>query len=99
MYEEVQEVGKVRTTVRMGNEEALILRGGAIKMRLPFGLNEKLPGSYDGGIGSLAVTVHTHQLQFEQNENHGRFLLEYDLLTGGQLVGKYNLEFIYTEET
>ncbi|CAM4170192.1 YwiB family protein [Lederbergia lenta] len=97
-FEEVQENGSVRTTVRMGEEEALILRGGSIKMRLPFILNEKQPGSYDGGYGSLAVTVHTHTLQFEHNEDRGRFIVDYDLLTGDQLVGEYNLEFTYTEE-
>ena len=41
-YEEVQEEGSVRTIVKMAGDEALILRGGAVKMRLPFRLNKKL---------------------------------------------------------
>ena len=35
-YEEAMEEGSVRTIVKMAAEEALILRNGAVKMRLPF---------------------------------------------------------------
>lgn len=99
-FEEVQDAGNIRTTVRMGDNEALILRGGAVKMRLPFLLNKKQRGSYDGGFGSLAIMVDTKQLHFSRDEANesGRFLVEYNLLTDGQLVGEYTLEFTYTEE-
>jgi uncharacterized beta-barrel protein YwiB (DUF1934 family) len=43
-YEEAVEEGSVRTIVKMAQNVALILRGGAIKMRLPFELNRKLNG-------------------------------------------------------
>ncbi|MBS4178013.1 DUF1934 domain-containing protein [Lederbergia citrea] len=100
MYEEIQEEGNIRTTVRMGEDEALILRGGAIKMRLPLSLSETLPGSYDGGFGSLSITTKTHNLLYDRNESDGsgRFLAAYDLLAGDQLIGEYKLEFTYTEE-
>ncbi|MFK4998798.1 DUF1934 domain-containing protein [Bacillus sp. N9] len=81
----------------MGDHEALILRGGAIRMRLPFRLDEQQPGSYDGGFGSLAITVHTHRLTFDRDQR--QFYVEYDLLAGDQHVGAYRLEFSYTEES
>ena len=41
-YEEVQDEGSVRTIVKVAGDKALILRGGAVKMRLPFRLHKKL---------------------------------------------------------
>ena len=37
-YEEISEQGSTRTIVKMAGNDALILRNGAIKMRLPFPL-------------------------------------------------------------
>lgn len=94
-YVEVQEHGEVRTIVRMGEDEGLVLRGGAVNMRLPLVPREMRMGNYDGGYGSIPMDVKTHQLQFKPDE--GMFSVKYELLANDQSVGEYKLQFTYTE--
>lgn len=96
-YAEVQEDKDVNTTVKMGETEALVLRSGGINMRLPFIKDSEQTGSYDSEYGMLMVTTNTRQMTFEQNENDGHFVVQYDLDVSGQPVGEYTLEFHYTE--
>ncbi|WP_342600096.1 DUF1934 domain-containing protein [Psychrobacillus sp. FSL H8-0483] len=93
VYEEVQNEKAVRTTVKLDNNSALILRSGGVKMRLPFQLGELQTGSYDTGYGTMMITTNTTQLQFED----GHFQVEYELLINEEVAGTYTLELIYTE--
>ncbi|HWK23028.1 MAG TPA: DUF1934 domain-containing protein [Ureibacillus sp.] len=91
---------KVRTTVKLGNEQALILRSGGIKMRLPFNTSHEESGHYDTQYGTLPIETKTHQLAHEYNEDNlinGSFNVQYDLMINGQSVGKYTLEIHYSE--
>ena len=93
VYEELQNEQAVKTTVKLNNDSALILRSGGVKMRLPFVKGELQTGSYDSGYGAMMITTNTKQLQFED----GNFLVEYELLINEEVVGTYTLELIYTE--
>ncbi|MEK4484558.1 DUF1934 domain-containing protein [Psychrobacillus sp. FSL H8-0484] len=93
VYEEMQNEKAVRTTVKLDNNSALILRSGGVKMRLPFQLGELQTGSYDTGYGTMMITTNTTQLQFED----GHFQVEYELLINEEVAGTYTLELIYTE--
>lgn len=98
-YEEIMEDQAIRTTVKMSNENALILRSGAINMRLPFSTTGKQTGHYDTIYGTLPLQTKTYHLGFEHNEENisGTFNVQYDLIISGQSVGEYTLEIQYME--
>jgi uncharacterized beta-barrel protein YwiB (DUF1934 family) len=98
-YDEIQEEQTIKTTVKMGLKEALVLRSGGINMRLPFLLGEDQTGSYEGEYGSLMVKTKTRQMTFEKSEQTGHFIVQYELIIDGQPIGDYKLEFQYTEES
>lgn len=96
-YDEVQEEKKIKTTVKMGETEALILRSGGVNMRLPFQKNTAQTGSYESEFGVLMVITTTKNIVFQKNERDGHFIVQYDLNVSGQSVGEYTLEFHYME--
>ncbi|SOB89675.1 uncharacterized beta-barrel protein YwiB [Ureibacillus xyleni] len=100
-YTEVHEDHTVRTTVKMGSEQALILRNGGVNMRLPFNCDHIENGHYETQMGSLPINTNTLSLIHEENSKEdvvsGRFKVQYDLIISGQSVGKYTLEIQYSE--
>ena len=98
-YEEVQDDKNIKTIVKMGETEALILRSGGINMRLPFVKETEQTGSYESEYGVLMVRTMTRKIMFEKNKQDGQFVVQYDLNVSGQSVGEYTLEFHYMEES
>lgn len=99
-YEEIVEAQKIRTTIKLNDEKPLILRSGAINMRLPFSLEGKQNGHYDTMYGTLPLQTKTYELRFEHMEEDkisGTFNVQYDLIISGQSVGQYTLEIQYME--
>lgn len=99
-YEEIIEDQTIRTTVKMNNDDVLILRSGAVNMRLPFSTECKQNGHYDTMYGTLPLQTKTYHLGFEhvdEDNISGRFNVQYDLIISGQSVGHYTLEIQYTE--
>ncbi|MBM7585215.1 uncharacterized beta-barrel protein YwiB (DUF1934 family) [Bacillus pakistanensis] len=100
-YDEVQEEGTVHTIIKMASENALILRSGAVKMRLSFNKAHELNGSYETEIGTLLLTTTTNKLTYEEYEenNSGEFQVHYELHMQGSSVGKYYMVISFKEET
>ena len=99
-YEEVQEELTVQTTIKLNPQRAFIKRSGGVNMRLPLNPGMRENGHYESPFGSLPLMTDTHQLAVEgiEAENlSGRFLTQYELIIGGNSVGKYTLEIQYTE--
>lgn len=99
-YVEQLEEKEIRTTVKMGNEDAFILRGGGVKMRLPFNTIQEEIGEYETQFGSMPIITKTNHLSYDYNEDNqlsGKFNVQYDLIISGQSVGKYTLEIQYSE--
>lgn len=98
-YVEQLEDKEIRTTVKVGNEQAFILRGGGVKMRLPFNVIQEEIGEYETQFGSLPIITKTQHLSydFEEESMSGNFNVQYDLVISGQSVGKYRLEIQYSE--
>ncbi|OXS76897.1 hypothetical protein B1B04_00395 [Lysinibacillus sp. KCTC 33748] len=96
-YEEVQEDKTIRTTMKLGNEQALIMRNGAIKMRLPLNIIEQQMGHYESELGSMPLVIDTKEMTFTKQAVSGDFHVQYDLLMGGQSVGNYTLDITFTE--
>ncbi|MGE7947864.1 DUF1934 domain-containing protein [Lysinibacillus sp. NPDC093688] len=96
-YEEVQEDKIIRTTMKLGNEQALIMRNGAVKMRLPLNIIEQQMGHYESELGSMPLVIDTKEMTFTKQAVSGDFHVQYDLLMGGQSVGNYTLDITFTE--
>ncbi|MGA3673791.1 DUF1934 domain-containing protein [Lysinibacillus agricola] len=96
-YEEVQEDKTIRTTMKLGNEQALIMRAGAVKMRLPLNIIEQQTGHYESELGSMPLVIDTKKMTYTKQAISGGFHVQYDLLMGGQSVGNYTLDITFTE--
>jgi len=97
-YEEAMEEGSVRTIVKMAQNEALILRGGAIKMRLPFEVDRKLNGSYEMPFGQFATVTKAKRIDYSYENGKGRFGVLYDFAMEGAQASTYQLEIVFQEE-
>jgi uncharacterized beta-barrel protein YwiB (DUF1934 family) len=97
-YEETVEEGSVRTIVKMAHNDALILRGGAIKMRLPFELNRKLNGSYEMPFGQFATVTKARRIDYSYENGKGHFGVLYDFSMEGAPKSTYQLEIAFQEE-
>ena len=99
-YVEELDEQQIRTTVKMGDEQALIIRHGGVNMRLPFNKEFNENGHYETQFGTLPIEIKTDQLVHEHREEKilsGEFKVHYDLIINGQSVGKYKLEIHYSE--
>lgn len=98
-YDEVQDEGVVHTIVKLAEESALILRSGALKMRMIFEQGEQLNGSYESQYGTLLITTDTINFTHEINDiGTGQALLTYKLLMQGDPVGTYMMNIYYELE-
>lgn len=97
-YEEVQQDQTIRTTIKLAGHDTVILRNGAVKMRMPLNMERSEIGHYDSMYGSLPLETTTHQLAIEaQVDGSTRFITQYDLRVAGNSVGNYTLEIHFTE--
>lgn len=97
-YEEVMEEGTVRSIIKVSKNETLILRSGAIHMRMVFEMNKKHVGKYESPFGPLAIQTHTKRLSHQLEEGTGSVDILYELHMQGALAGTYHLEVQFKEE-
>ena len=93
-YDETTEEGTVHTIVKTAHDKALILRSGAVKMRLPFQLHKTLNGSYEMPFGRFETTTTTRELAQDENS----FDILYDFTLQGAPSGTYHLEITFQED-
>ncbi|WP_227394521.1 DUF1934 domain-containing protein [Jeotgalibacillus aurantiacus] len=97
-YDETQETGTVRTIVKMEEDSAVILRSGALKMRLAFRRGDKMMSSYESEYGTLSMItdtkIYTHTTPGSEK---GRFHIRYGLEMQGSSVGSYDMTIDYKE--
>ena len=84
-YDEAMEEGDVHTTVKISENDVLIMRSGAIKMRLHFLLNKKTHGNYKTPYGLLETSAVTKRLDTDFNDENqeGHVDLLYDMAIQG----------------
>lgn len=92
------EEGSVRTIVKMTAGEGLILRGGAVKMRLPFELNRTLNGSYEMPFGQFETTTLTKNFEHSFENGQGHINILYDFTMQGSPAGTYHLQITFQED-
>ena len=98
-YKETREGQEVRTTVKVTDEEVLILRGGDIDMRLPLKAHTTQRGTYRNEPLVWAMMVEAEDVTIERSEEKNKWRATYRLHIGEEEIGKYTLTMTYTEGT
>ncbi|WP_026314458.1 DUF1934 domain-containing protein [Heyndrickxia acidiproducens] len=97
-YDEVQEEGKVHTVVKISGSRALILRSGAIRMRLDLRVGEKRRSTYESRYGNFPMEAKATGIGHHRSgQAQGRFSLGYELFMQGNHLGTYNMAIHYEE--
>lgn len=94
-YEERQDELDIRTTVKLGEQDAVVMRSGGLQMRLPFLLDKEQTGNLRNGEGSFMLTTKAHELVVTDSN----FRVRYDLALGNDYVGEYEMEIQFMEGT
>lgn len=98
-YEEKADIGTVRTVVKAGDKEALILRNGALKMKLPFMLDLERTGHYEMPFGTFETSTMTKKIDYSYQSESGRGHIHilYDFSLQGSDAGTYELYISFLE--
>ncbi|WP_088809687.1 MULTISPECIES: DUF1934 domain-containing protein [Listeria] len=100
-YEEKQVAGVIRSVLKISKEELLLLRSGAVSMRMHFFKDKKRSvASVDSGAGKLVFESELigYTEAFEKNPLSGKIAFQYDLLSGGAFIGSYEVNMRIEEE-
>jgi uncharacterized beta-barrel protein YwiB (DUF1934 family) len=98
-YEEELDVGKIKTSVKFSDEDAVIIRSGAVNMRLAFHPNRQMKGHYDTPYGTMDTMTETKNLTHQQtSDKEGKLNLLYDFRLQEDHAGTYQLEISYKKE-
>lgn len=95
-YDEVMEEGTVKSIVKVSENETLILRSGAINMRMVFEMNKKHVGRYETPFGTMGISTRTKRLSHSLEPQAGAIDILYELHMQGALAGTYHMEITYT---
>jgi uncharacterized beta-barrel protein YwiB (DUF1934 family) len=99
LYEEVLEVGSIKTTVKFTDTDAVILRSGAVNMRLAFGSNRRMKGHYQTPYGTMDTMTETIKLEHHQSSpSNGSLALEYEFWLQEDHAGTYQMQISYQQE-
>lgn len=99
LYEEIMELGIIKTSVKFSEEDAVILRSGAVNMRLAFRKNGRMKGHYETPYGTMDTMTDTKQFQHQQtNEKEGKLELLYEFMLQEDLAGTYHMKITYEED-
>jgi len=97
--EEVEGMGSVDHTIKIKEDEALIIRSGAVSMRQPLKIGEGLAGTYTSPYGQMdtVTTLHRCEVDWQDESGMGCLIIGYDLVMQGQAVGRFVLTFTLEE--
>jgi len=91
--ENVEDFGEVDHTIRIKNNEGLILRKGAIEMRQPLVVGASREGTYKSPIGVMQTLVDAEccDVQWLEDCGEGLITIRYDLYMQGESFGRVTL--------
>jgi uncharacterized beta-barrel protein YwiB (DUF1934 family) len=98
-FEEEQEAGKVKTIVKITDEEVTVLRSGAANMRHVFRKSEETVGNYQSPLGHFIMKTKTENVQYQYNEKtkKGQLFFSYILQLQNQQAGRYSITITFRE--
>lgn len=98
-FDEKQEIGTVKTVIKISEKEVLILRSGQVKMRQVYRKNEITNGSFQNQLGTFDLTTKTNHIEYKwyNNSRKGRLFLTYELSLQGEKSGLYKITITFKE--
>ncbi|OLO36032.1 hypothetical protein BTA37_18935 [Priestia megaterium] len=96
--ERQEEIGDIRTMVKISEDEVSINRTGAVQMKQSFRKKVRIEGTYISPYGRMDLLTFAHNIEYKQMTQKGRLFLTYDLEVQGQPAGKYALTITFKEE-
>ncbi|MBC1919318.1 DUF1934 family protein [Listeria booriae] len=101
-YEEEQEAGVIRTVLKITDKEVLLMRSGAVSMRMHFFKERKRSTvSVDYGVGKLMMESELLNIEevYEDSELFaGKIDFQYELLDNGVNIGLFDVSMILEED-
>jgi uncharacterized beta-barrel protein YwiB (DUF1934 family) len=93
--EEIEELGQVDHTIRIKEDEGMILRKGVIDMRQPLKVGDSREGTYKGPFGAMQTLVDTEccDVQWNEGEEEGLLTIRYYLYMQGESFGRATLVY------
>lgn len=86
-----------RTTVKLGGNEASVVRSGTCPSELLFAENERHVGLYQTPYGAMTISTHTSNLKSTVGMGGGQLVIDYTLEVDNSLVGENHLEMTVAE--
>jgi uncharacterized beta-barrel protein YwiB (DUF1934 family) len=87
------ELGMSQHVLKLGTDQGVIIRRGAVSMRLPFILGEETSGEYQSPYGPFSMRALTDFFKMNWSGRSGDIHLRYNLELQGEPVGRFSLEF------
>lgn len=99
-FTEPNDFGKVKTVVKIKEDEVLILRKGAVAMRQLFRKQETTKGTYQSQAGLFEMEAKTNNIEytFYKYAKKGKLFLSYALNLQGEDTGRYAMTITFKEE-
>lgn len=97
---EENEAGSIQTTIKCKNDEILLLRNGAVKMRQLFRTMETTNGHYESIYGALELLTRTDSIEhlWDEKTGAGSLKLVYMMQMQGADPGRYEMIVSYKED-
>jgi uncharacterized beta-barrel protein YwiB (DUF1934 family) len=97
-YEEEHELGFVKTTVKIAENEVVVMRSGAVTMKQRFIEGTQTLTDYSTPFGKLQLETNTESLLFDTQELEGKLIILYDLQIDEKEKHVHKLMITYMEE-
>lgn len=98
-YQESQEVGNIKTVMKISGGHLLLIRSGAVRSRQLFQKGKKTYTYYETPYGSLRLAAETKRFRWHTDgEKHGTLNLEYLLEIEGDQAHLHRLAIQFKKE-
>ncbi|MFC0014098.1 MULTISPECIES: DUF1934 domain-containing protein [Allobacillus] len=98
--EQMDDFGKVKTTIIIQKEKIVLKREGTLKLHQVFRIGNKTEALYTHPYGSFRLETTTHRMEFYKgmNQRSGRVYVDYDVVINDQESRRHTLQVNFQEE-
>ncbi|MFC0272430.1 DUF1934 domain-containing protein [Metabacillus herbersteinensis] len=99
-YDEEHELGFVKTTLKMSENEVMVMRSGAVTMKQRFSENQLTATDYTTPFGKLQLVTHTKSIKVEKDQQklQGFIRVIYELEIGENEKHLHTLFIAFKED-